>query len=144
MRMLAIIFAVVILAINSVTLYFVLRPRESVVRYRVATSDINDRSGMLQIAEYTLRGIKAEDFDWVNVNAGLAARIAHMFVFEGETSLRQPYTVIYNDEHGIYIVLADIYSRDGVLRVLVCGRTGGVLEASIGQRASMPTYLPWP
>ncbi|MCL2357879.1 MAG: hypothetical protein FWC70_12135 [Defluviitaleaceae bacterium] len=144
MKQLAIIFAAVIIIINSITLYFVLRPRESVVRYRVATADIHDRSEMLQVSDDELRSI-AEELSWVNVDAGLAARIAHMFVFSGEPNrLSQPYTVFYDEEHSIYIVLANIESREGVLRVSVCGRTGGVLRVSIGQRAWMPTYLPWP
>ena len=64
-----------------------------------------------------------------------------MLALSGD-SVSQPYLVFHDEENDVFIVIAGLANRSGVIRVLVCSRTGGLLLPTILSRASMPTYMP--
>jgi len=147
MKKIVIIFGILILLINSVALYIVLRPADSTPQYTVITADINDRSGLLSISENRLSGIASGDSRTTIIDAERAARIAHMLVLDNERyEFNQPYMVFNDIENGFFNVLAESTIRDIVYdgcfiySVLVCGRTGGILSVSRGRGAWMPSY----
>ncbi|MCL2356294.1 MAG: hypothetical protein FWC70_03905 [Defluviitaleaceae bacterium] len=143
------IAVVVNILISSLILHTVFSLTEPVVDYRVITSDAYDRSGVLYVNEHEWASSgRYRERGWVNIDAGTAVRIAQMLALGGNDGvasmyrLGQPYLVFHDEENDAFIVIADLVNGDGVVRVIVCSRTGGLLLTTILMRAWMPAYLP--
>lgn len=149
MKKIAIAFGVIIVAINLVglvALYFLLRQEDSIPQFTVITADVHDSSGILNIPEYTMGRIAARNELRRNIDAEMAVRIAQMVVFDRVIHpLYQPYLVFHDIENDFFIVLARFLPTpyaDGILRILVCARTGGILDSTMARGGvSMPRYL---
>ena len=140
MKIAMVVFGVVALLISSINLFVVLSRTETPLRYRVISADDYDISGLSDVTEAVLARTVG-DVGRINVDAGMAAQIAHLFLVDWYSSLRQPYLVFFHEEHGFFSVLADYDYVERVARVAVCGRTGGILMMTTGIRASMPSYI---
>jgi len=149
MRKIAIVFGVIIVAINLlglVALYFVLRPEDSIPQFMVISSDVHDSSGLLNIPEHVMERIARRNEVIRNLDAEMAVRIVQMVVFDRDPNpLYQPYLVFHDTEKDFFIVLARYVPTPyahGVRRLLVCARTGGILDSTTTRGGvSMPRYL---
>ena len=131
MKKLVIMVGVVIVLINSITLYVTLRLVEPTVRYRVILANNYTNPNILYISDGSWAiSARYSNANWVNIDAGTAARIAHMLILDGDAVI-QPYRVFYDDENDVFIVIANFAYGEDVIRVVVCRRTGGILLNSI-------------
>jgi len=140
-------FCVLLLVINVTALLVMFTAIKPTVNYRVVTIDedtcITDRnafniyddigSGEVRLCESCI-----ELRRWVRVDAEMAASIAHVTVLGWHHSYRQPYLVYHDEENDIFIVLADVRGFEGIARVAICGKTGGVMVSHTITHTTMP------
>lgn len=149
MRKIAIGFGSALIIINLVglvVLYFLLRPEDSIPQFTVITADVNDGSRLLEIPRYTLERIESGDAYVLvrGITAEMAVRIAQTVVFDRSPHpLHQSYLVYHDTERDLVIVLAEFIPSTeigGILRIILCGRTGGVLNSHWRHGGVMPWY----
>jgi len=110
------------------------------IPYRIVTSNFEDFE-LFYISEYHWElSSRYSDGIWANIDAGIAARLAHMLLFDYE-EVSQPYFVYHDEEREIFIVITNSTDREAVRQVVVCERTGGILLNNIISRLRISWHL---
>ena len=140
MKKLVIIFGITIVLINLIALFAIFRLRSTNFSYRIISyNDPRFIDGVLHYTEEE-RGI-THGF-WVNLDAEMAAMVAHTFILnDRKDELKQPYYVVYDAENRVFIVIAEsIGGRGSVYRIIVCQDSGGILLNTVISHARIPVF----
>jgi len=119
------------------------------ISYRVVTEENIDRFRnvrIFEIGEWELQFMESRnDRNFTTLNARMAVGVAQLLVFDRTPDkLVQHYLVYHNEEHDIFIVITNVYGeyRDRGYRILVCGRTGGLLLVQVTRGLFMNPVIP--